>query len=96
MRNGFLFTKEWTYAINWFLALKPVSEELNINITYEHSEYQYKIAEIKGETGSADCDSYICKFAKIASNENLNPEPISNAYMTALNWHCVLRKTLTT
>lgn len=83
--NGFLFTKVWTYAINGFLALKPVSKEMNINITYEHSEYQYKIAEIKGETGSADCENYICKFAKIASNENLNLKPISYAYMTALN-----------
>lgn len=76
--------------------MKPVSKELDINIAYEHSEYQFKIAEIKGETGSADCESYVCKFAKIASNENLNPEPMSSVCRTALNWHCVLRKTLTT
>ncbi|XP_042233135.1 jerky protein homolog [Homarus americanus] len=87
---------------------KIYHEELNIDGECEYSEgwlqkfkkcHGIKYLKICGEKASADheiAENYIDEFAKIISDENLSPEQIYNADETALYWHYIPRKTLTT
>jgi transposase len=83
-------------------------EELNIERECEYLEgwlqkfkkhHGVKYLKIYGEKASADneaAESYIDEFAKMISDENLSPKQIYSGDETALYWHFIPRRTLTT
>ena len=103
----FCLSKSGHTLLTSLLVLKHARiyfEEVNTNSKCEYSKYQLQKNDAcrsikyrnQRDTRSADCENYIDKFAKKISDENLSPEQICKTCRTALNWHSVLRKTLTT